>query len=156
METGFTPIIGPFAHLSTTFGWVEGGERPLGGIVCPSDRASSWGDGDRDLDDRMGTGEKFCGPELEEGVSIVGGGRGRSRLVGECLGGGGVGNADLEETPEIGRSWLAVFKSISVLDTWTCCLSSLTIAVAILARFGFLARPLVGYNAAKKKQPQCQ
>jgi hypothetical protein len=56
LRIGFTPIIVPFVHLSTIFGWVEGGECSLGGSVWPDDRTGSWGDRDLDLDDRTDTG----------------------------------------------------------------------------------------------------
>jgi len=56
LGTGFMPIIGPFAHLSATFGWVEGGERSLGGSPCPNDRTGGWGDGDLDFCDRTEIG----------------------------------------------------------------------------------------------------
>lgn len=50
LGTGLTPIIEPFPHLSTIFGWVDGGECSLGGRVFPDDRTGGWGDGDLDLD----------------------------------------------------------------------------------------------------------
>ena len=146
---GFTLIIGPFAHLSTTLDWVEGGERSLGGGPRPNDRTGGWGDGDLDLDDRTSIGGLCRGPELG-GESVVGEGGGRSRLTSECSCRGGVGSADLEEPPEdSGRSGLTAFGGVSILDTEACCLWSLIVAVGGLTRFGFLARSLVGYNAAK-------
>jgi len=51
LRRGFTPIIGPFAHLSTIFGWVEGEKCSLWGSACPGDRTGGSGDGDLDLDD---------------------------------------------------------------------------------------------------------
>ena len=129
LKAGFTPIIGPYAHLSTTFGWVGGGECSLGGTACLDDRIGSWGDG----------------------TSVIGGSGGRSRLVGEHLGGGGVGKMGLEETPEDFKGWeLAMFECISVPDMGTGCLWFLTMAPVSLARFGFLARSLVGCNAAEQ------
>jgi len=149
--TGFTPIIGPFAHLSTTFGWVEGGECSLGGSPRPNDRTGGWGEGDLDLGDRTITGGWCRGPGLEGGASVVGEGGGKSRLAGECSCRGGVGIADLEEPPEdFRRSGLTTFVGVSVLDPEARCLSSLMVVAGGLTRFGFLARSLVGYNAAKQ------
>ena len=56
LRTGFTPIIGPFPHLSTTFAWVVSGEYSSRGSACPDDRTGGWGDGDLDLDDRTDAG----------------------------------------------------------------------------------------------------
>jgi len=141
-RTGFTPIIGPFAHLSTILGWVEGGECSLGGSVCPDNGTGGWGDGDLGSDDWTDPGGRRRGP-APGGASVVGERGGRSRLVGECF----VDNAGPEETVEdFGESGL----TISVLGMGTGCLSSLTAAVVILARLGFLARSLVGYNAGEQ------
>lgn len=87
--TGFTPIIGPFAHLSATFGRVEGGNGSLGGVACPDDRTGGWGDGDLDLDSGTCMGCRLQEEELEGGGS-VGEGEASSSPVGWIC----VGNAD--------------------------------------------------------------
>ena len=71
-------------------------------------------------------------------------------MAGEDLGRGD-GNVGPEDTPEaFGESGPARFGGISLLEVWAGCLSSLIIAAVILTRLGFLARSLVGYNAAKQ------
>jgi hypothetical protein len=145
LRVGFTPIIDLSAQMSTTFGWVEGGGCSLAGSVCPGNRTGGWGDGDLDLDDRIGTGDRCWGPGLEGDGSVAGGGSGRSRLECGRLAWGDVGGPGLEDTPEyFRRSGSVASWDISVLDVGTCCLSSLTIAAVTLTRFGFLARSLVG------------
>ena len=82
---------------------------------------------------------------------MVGEGGSRSRLASECSCRGGVDNVNLEEPPEdFGSSGLATFGGVSVVDAEACCLSSLMVVAGGLTRFGFLARFLVGYNAAKQ------
>jgi len=123
----------------------------LGGGPRPNDRTGGWGDGDLDLDGLTSTGGRCWKPELG-GASVVGEGGGRSRLAGECSCRGGVGSADLEEPLEdFGRSGLTAFWGTSVLGTGACCLSSLMVVAGGLTRFGFLARSLVGYNVANKR-----
>ena len=70
-------------------------------------------------------------------------------MAGEYLSRGG-GTVGPEATFEaFGGSGSATFGSIWLLEVRTGCLSSLTTAAVILTRLGFLARSLVGYNAAK-------
>ena len=64
---------------------------------------------------------------------------------------GGAGSGDVGEPPEdFRKSGMTAFEGVSVLDTGACCLSSLMVVAGGLTRFGFLARSLVGYNAAKQ------
>ena len=55
LKAGLTPIIGPFAHLSTIFCLGEGGKCSWWGTVCPDGRAAGWGDGDLDLGGKAGS-----------------------------------------------------------------------------------------------------
>lgn len=122
----------------------------MGGSACPDVWIGGWGDGDLELDDRTDTGGWCGGPELG-GTSVVGEGGCGFPLTDECLGRGKVGGVDLEETFEgFTRSGSRSFKGTSILDTGAGCLSFLTVAAVILTRFGFLARSLVGCNAAKR------
>lgn len=132
MRAGFTPSIGPFAHLSMIFGWVEDEECSLGGRPFFGDRTDDWGGGDLDRDDRTDPEGRCGGPG------------GNPRVAG----GGTVGPGELPG--HFGGLGLATPEGILSLNKGAGCSSRSTIAVVTLTRLGFLMRSLVGYNAAKQ------